>query len=172
MSGSGNRANTMDAKISKFVPEMSASKYARYPLTRERWLMPTEFSPEQKPCFIKGTTANGPPPIMEDYVFGRGPAGEGYYHLLTKESYKSLDARLTNEGPPVGDCCLCLKSKAARLEYDAYDDVKRLVYNRSVASKPDDLVATQDAMNVTKETAKGWHNGQQQAVGAMQFATR
>ena len=71
-----------------------------------------------------------------------------------------------------GGCCAC--SKAARKEYSDWDDVKRIVYNRSVASVPDDKVGAQDAVNGARQTAQNWHNGlqnEQLAIGAVQLAT-
>jgi hypothetical protein len=94
----------------------------------------------------------------------------GYYSLLTKPSYVNLYARMTNEAP-VG-CCSC--SKAAREVYDAWDDLKRIVYARSVASRPDDAVAAEDAISEARATAQAWHNGLQNenlAVGAVIIAT-
>jgi len=161
-----SKVDDMNAKMVKFVPEL-ASDYARYPLKRDRWLEPKEKGPKDEPCFISSSVDAGPKP---DYVFGRGKYGHGYYSLLTQYSYQNLYARLTHEAP--GGCCAC--SKAARQEYDAYDDVKRIVYNRSVASRPDDVVASKDALRKAQGVAQVWHNGlqnEQLAIGAVQFAT-
>jgi hypothetical protein len=80
-----------------------------------------------------------------------------YYHLLTKYSYSNLYARHVNV-PPVG-CCAC--SKESRQTYDEWDDVKRLLHARSVASIPNDEVARNDQLNGAKDTAQMWHNGLQ-----------
>jgi hypothetical protein len=151
-------AAAMNANMVKFVPEF-ASEYAAYPLNRDRWLQPDEKDPKGRFCFVKGGS-NAVPKM--DYVFGRGPFGEGYYSLLTKNAYKNLHARMTNEAP--AGCCAC--SKAARKEIDEYDDVRRMVYNRSVATVPND--SSKDAIEIARGTAQAWHNGlqnQQLVVG-------
>jgi hypothetical protein len=162
---SSSNADATNAKMVRFVPEL-ASEYAKYPMKHARWFDPKEKDPKGKPCFIQSDTDVGPKP---DYVFGRGKFGHGYYHIMTLEAYQNLYARMTHEFP--GGCCYCFIS-AARKEVDNYDDVKRIVYNRSVATKPDDGVAAQDAMNKAKDTAQAWHNGlqnEQLVVGAIQL---
>jgi hypothetical protein len=148
-----NMADVVNAKMAKFVPEL-ASGYAKYPLNRDRWLNPDEKDPKGEPCFVKGGSREA---LKIDYVFGRGIYGEGYYSLLTKASYINLHARMSNEAPM--GCCAC--SKAARKEIDECDDVKRIVYNRSVAKVPNDGTAAKDAIELARGTAQAWHNGLQ-----------
>ena len=121
----------INAKMVRFAPELD-SEYALYPLQRTRWLTVSEKTAKGEPCFVQSGTNKG---VKKDYVFGPGPKGFGYYHLLTRASYLSLYARLTHEAPP-GFCCFM--SKAAQREYADYDDVKKLVFYRSRSSKPVD----------------------------------
>ena len=156
-----------NAKLVKFVPELS-SDYAKYPMTRDRWLSAKEKGPKGEPCFIAGPSV-GPKP---DYVYGRGTFGEGYYHLLTKQSYCIVYARHLNEYP--GGCCPCFSSKAVRKELDEYDDVRLILHARSVATIPNDGQAAQDALAGAKATAQAWNAGLQTealAVGAIQLST-
>jgi len=148
--------------LQKWCPELD-SQYAKYPMRFPRWLDPKEKDPTGKPCFVQGPDA-GPKP---DYVYGPGTYGQGYYHLLTKASYLILRSRLSHEYP--GGCCAC--SQAARKELDEYDDVRRILHARSVAQRPDDQQAQQDAIAGAKEVAQNWHNGlqnEQLAIGAVQ----
>jgi hypothetical protein len=141
-------AAAMNANMVKFVPEF-ASEYAAYPLNRGQWLNPDGNDPKGRPCFVKGGSKAE---LMMHYVFGCGPFGEGYYSLLTKNAYINLHARMTNEAPVMGGCAC---SKAARKEIDEYDDVRRLVYNRSVATVPNDN--SKDAIEIARGTAPRTH---------------
>ena len=151
-------AEETNRKMAKYCPEL-ASEYAKYPMQRAKWLDPRELDPEGKPCYIQGPDA-GPKP---NYVFGPGKCGRGYYHLLTRFSYQILYARLANAQPTA--CCAC--NAKARKEVDEYDDVARIVYNRSVASIPNDEQAYKDAISGARSTAQSWSTGlqiEQQAV--------
>jgi hypothetical protein len=44
---------------------------------------------------------------------------------------------------------------------DAWDDVRRLMYNRSVAPTPNDAAGHQAAVAKARDTAQAWHNGLQ-----------
>lgn len=156
-------AQETNRKLVKFVPELE-SDFARYPMSHPRWLDPREKTPDNNPCFIKSESNAGP---KADYVWGRGPFGHGYYHLLTQASYKNLYARLASE-QRVG-CCVC--SKAVRKELDEFDDVRRLIYARSVARTPNDANAQIDAINQAKDTAQMWYNGTQNEQLAINIAT-
>jgi hypothetical protein len=165
MSMSTSKSDATNAKMVRFVPEL-ASEYAKYPMKYSRWFDPKEKDPKGKPCWIKSETDVG---LKPDYVFGAGKFGRGYYHIMTIEAYQNLYARLMSEFP--GGCCYCFIS-SARKEVDEYDDVKRIVYNRSVASVPDDGVAAKDAISKATDTAQAWHNGlqnEQLVVGAIQL---
>lgn len=144
----------VNAKMVRFCPELD-SVYARYPMSHKQWLDLKEKSSSGEKAFIKSTTNQG---FKKNYVFGRGPFGEGYYHIMTKHAYVNLYHRLMSEAP-MGGCCAC--SKEAKQTYDQWDDVKRIVHARSVASRPDDLVARRDQENDARDTAQMWHNGLQ-----------
>ena len=145
-------AEEINRKLSKYCPEL-ASEYAKYPMQYTRWLNPKEIDPQGKPCFIQGPDT-GPKP---DYVYGPGRCGDGYYHLLTQFAYPTLYARLANEQPC--GCCTC--NAKARKEIDEYDDVRRIVYARSVGSIPDDKRAYHDSISGARDTAQMAHNALQ-----------
>ena len=151
-------AEETNRKMAKYCPEL-ASEYAKYPMQRAKWLKPKETDPEGKPCFLAGPDA-GPKP---NYVFGPGECGRGYYHLLTLSSYQILYPRLANEQPT--GCCAC--NAKARKEVDEYDDVARIVYNRSVASIPNDEQAVRDGISSARITSSGAHMGLQAEQGAI-----
>merc|ERR1712232_1428606 len=90
-----------------------------------------------EPCFIASREDTG---IKPDYVFGRGPRGFGYYHMMTRNAYENLYSRLAIEAPVA---CCCAFSKAKRQEAYDRDDVKQLMYNRSIARRPDDEISAQ-----------------------------
>jgi hypothetical protein len=161
------KADTMNAKFVKYVPEL-ASEYAKYPMSYPRWLDPKEKDNKGRPCFMESQVDAG---LKMDYVYGRGKFGRGYYHMMTREAYTSIHPRMRSEAP--GGSCSCF-SASARKEVDAHDDVKRIMYNRSVASIPNDVVAASDAIEGARQTAKQWHNGlqnEQLMVGFVQHAT-
>ena len=120
----------MNAKMANLVPELD-SEYARFPMRRSRWLDVAEVTSKNEPCFVASAKDVG---LKKNYIWGPGPKGFGYYHLLTRASYISLYARLTYECPV--SCCSF--SRAARKKYAEWDEVKRLVYFRSRAVRPDD----------------------------------
>lgn len=134
----------MNAKMKEVAPEL-ASPYARYPMKRARWLGLTENDPDGKPMFcpVDGTDTK------PDYVRGKGPNGEGFYHLLNPHAYKNLHVRLHNQAP--AQCCVC--TKACRQHYDDFHNVQQIVYNRSVASKPDDGLGAKEALSISQVTA-------------------
>lgn len=126
----------------KFAPEL-ASVYAKYPLSCSAWMSPDAKGPSGAACFVSAPRGS---PLKTDYVHGPGPKGFGYYHLLTRDSYVILYARLTNDMP--GCCCDCRPT--VRQEVSDWDDVKTTVYNRSVATKPDDVQAKKDAISIAR----------------------
>ena len=93
-------------------------------------------------CFIETTQNEG---VKEDYVYSED-SEPGYYHLLTKQAYIQLYKDLETKEPSL-PCCW---DKAGAKKYDEYARVKKIVYNRSIASKPDDKVAIADGKKVTK----------------------
>lgn len=133
----------MNAKMARVVPEL-ASSYATYPMAHSRWLKSNECGPRGEPCFLK---SDGSREMKMDYAYGKGPYGEGYYHMLTREAYVNLYGRITNEAPA---CCAC--GKKASNAYDEYDDGKRLLYIRWHARVPND-VSAQEGMDAAKDQA-------------------
>jgi hypothetical protein len=147
-------ADEKNASMIKFLPELS-SKYARYPLHRERWLDFDETDDDGKPVFVAQTNKGSG---MEDYVYcnlAPKDRGAGYYHLLNPVAYVNLFKRLESQAPPTGCCCGSAETKK---EYDEYDNVRTIVYNRSVASKPDDTQAAKDALAKAQGVAKKGYN--------------
>lgn len=142
----GDRNAELNAKMVKFCPEL-ASKYAQYPMQMKSWVSPTAKAPNGDSCWISAPMGS---PLKQDYVLGPGQNGRGYYHILTRDSYKILYARLTHEMP---GCC-CAFSAAKRKELSDWDDVKTVVYNRSVARIPDDNQAKKDAISIARGAAQ------------------
>ena len=138
----GDKNAKTNEKMVKFAPEL-ASEYAKYPLSYRSWMSPDAQGPKNSPCFISAPRGA---PMKMDYVHGPGPKGFGYYHVLTRDSYVILYARLTNEMP--GCCCDCRPT--VRQEVSDWDDVKTICYNRSVATKPDDAQAKKDALAIAR----------------------
>jgi hypothetical protein len=139
-----------NAKMVKFCPELE-SEYARYPMSHRKWLD------------LKATTANGEKAFLKepnnknnivklDYVYGPGPLGRGYYHIMTRPAYVILYHRLLSQAPP--GCC-CALDQDSRNNYDQWDDVKRIVRARSVATQPDDQVAAADQIGNARGLVAG-----------------
>ena len=121
-------SDDINSKMARIAPELS-SKYAAYPLNNSRWLFPQEKLADNEAGFV---SAYGNPGVKPNYVYGRTEElGPGYYHLLTRTSYQILFNRLRSEAHGEG-CCSC--DKETRKKLDDYDTVKRIVYNRSIAS--------------------------------------
>jgi ferredoxin len=145
----GKTAEEINKQMAHYLPEL-ASKYATYPLHRDRWLQPQEKGDKGEPCYIKAAVDEG---LKMDYVFGAGPYGFGYYSLLTKASYQNLWSKINTLAPT--DCLGCFAcGKAARKAYDEWDDVKRIVHNRQAATIPDDVKGAQDALIDAQNTAE------------------
>ena len=143
----------INAKMARVCPEL-ASEYAKYPLAMKAWMSPGAKGPKDAPMFIAGPRGS---PMKMDHVHGAGPKGWGYYHLLTRDSYINLYARLTNETP----LCCCGFSAQARTEMSEWDDVKTIVYNRSVARIPDDVQGKKDAISLAQGEAQGHYHAEQ-----------
>lgn len=142
--------------MKEVAPELD-SQFARYPMKRPRWLDLSEKDPQGKPIFLP---ANGSTGLKQDYVRGRGPRGEGYYHLLNRNAYRNLHQRLHSQAP--AQCCSCTKS--ARQYYNEYNDVQTIVYNRSVASKPDDGLGAKEAIEISQTTAQSHFHADRKSV--------
>ena len=155
---SKEEVDKVNAKMAKVAPEL-ASPYATYPLSaqsgRSLWVNPTGGTTSNgEPCYIKGEEPQSQS-IKEHYVYGPGSLGIGYYHLLTRDAYGALYARLHQSLPVT---CCCFSSKEARETLDDHDTVMRICYNRSVASIPDDVQAARDAEAIARGTAKRVYN--------------
>ena len=153
-------AQKMNKKMATICPEL-ASKYAEYPLIpddtgRTHWVDVEGTTAKGEPVFVPDevsdtTSTVGSSSRMAtaerrvDFVYGRGPAGWGYYHLLTRESYIILHQRLQNTAPTA--CCMNAK---IRQEIEDHEDVTRIVYARSVASMPDDERAANESYNISR----------------------
>lgn len=153
-------------------PEL-ASSYAQYPMRREAWLKVDGQGPGNVPGFISSPSFQG---LKQNYVFGqpkhRGVAKEqyavGYYHLLTRESYNILFRRVS-EAAPVACCCFGDAKMA-----DAYGTTKTICWNRSLASKPDDQLGAQEALQIAQQIANrtyNWTQNEQLVVHAVLLAT-
>ena len=154
MSLTNKTSTQLNASLVKYLPEL-ASDYATYPMHHERWYEPTEKGKKGEPCFVSSDTNVG---VKLDYVYCKNaPYGPGYYSLLCKTSYYTLYSKIQTSCPTA--CCAC--SKAARKDYDEWDDVKRLIYARQVAVRPDDGQAAVDAISESKATSSAWYNGLQ-----------
>eukprot|EP01083_Nonionella_stella_P092616 259311_1 len=149
-----------NAMMVRIAPELE-SKWATYPLQRKFWLdasatLDTEDG-SKSPVFISYKKDPNFPtaPLKADYVWGSGPRGFGYYHLLTRESYITLNARVRNNRPPM-QCC-CFGGGGAQAAND-YEYVSEIVYNRSVSSTPDDVLAYKEAINIARGEAQMHYN--------------
>ncbi|KAL7535936.1 hypothetical protein ACHAXR_006823 [Thalassiosira sp. AJA248-18] len=171
MSISKARADEVNAQMASVAPEL-ASPYAKYPLSASggrMWVNPNGGKTSKgEPCFIPG---DGKPTkhtmLRENYVYGAGTMGFGWYHLCSRDPYNILYHRLQSTAPV--PCCAC--SKEARKGLCDHDDVSRICYNRSVASIPDDEQATKDAIAIARGTAKAVYNftqNEQLVINAVQ----
>ena len=164
---SNNANSRTNENMVKVAPEL-ASSFAQYPIKRKAWLHPSaNINDSGTPAFISNPEvrnnrrATMPPVLKLDYVYGRAKLGWGYYHLLTKESYIALWGRLRNEAHPPARLC-CFASPIGEL----YEEVKAIVYNRSTATRPDDILAYQESIVVSQGTAQAHYNVDQ----TIQFA--
>lgn len=114
-------------------------------MARESWLSPDDTGPESAPGFLAGPKV-GP---KLNYVYGPGRKGAGYYHILTKQAYQILHNRLQTQAPEVTCCGIGTQTP----EYDAWETTVRIVYNRCVASKPNDVLAAKNAIAIAQQTA-------------------
>ena len=155
------KAEKANAQMRNTCDEL-LSEYAKYPMARESWLSPDGTGPNSAPGFLAGPNL-GPKP---DYVYGSaGRKGAGYYHILTRNAYQILHYRLQNQAP-----ISCCGFGTSRAEFDAWDTTARIVYNRSVGSKPDDVLAAEEALAIAKQTANAAYNDSQNLQLAFMIA--
>lgn len=76
---------------------------------------------------------------IPDYVWGYGSLGKGYYHLLTKESYRNLldymnlyELGITNYMGSILPGC--------RKRQQEFQEVKEIVHRRAYSKKPDEVI--------------------------------
>ncbi len=122
-------------------------------MKREVWLDASYKSDEIIAFIPHKKDPNYPTPLIkEDYVWGPGPKGYGYYHLLTRAAYIALHARLSHQSS-VGCCCMPQRQELVDL-----DETKDIVYNRSIASRPDDILAYKEAIALAQGEAQTVYN--------------
>ena len=161
-------------RMARFVPELK-SPLASYPLRREAWLdvnaTVNNEDGTRTPAFIPyKADPNFPvPALKDDYVWGPGSRGFGYYHILTRDAYKTLNVRIRNKGKPTQCCCFGSPDSAQAAE--DYDVVSEIVYNRSVATRPDDIQAVKDALAIARGEAQLEYNTSQWVQFGVMMAT-
>ena len=166
-------ANEINTSLAKFLPELKDSKYAKYPMKHERWYEPTETAPNGEPCYVPCDDGANNAARKEEYVFCRKtPQGmkPGYFNLMTHVAYVNLYDKLDSVRPIVGGCCGIGGDPAERTALDQWDDVKRVIWSRQLASKPDDEFAANAAMDFAKGKADSvyrWTQNEQLVVNAV-----
>mmetsp|Transcript_7674 Transcript_7674/g.9462 ORF Transcript_7674/g.9462 Transcript_7674/m.9462 type:complete len:176 (+) Transcript_7674:87-614(+) len=174
---SSSKNEKINEQMTRVCPDL-ASQYAKYPLKRQAWLsidgtIGNESSSSPTASTISAflpAKDDGVPDSKPDYVYGHGEKGLGYYHLLTRNSYEILHKRLYSQTGPISCCCF----GSPRDEVDAWDTTKGIVYNRSVASRPDDVLGAQEALEIAKGKAKAVYNvtqNEQLVLNAVSLAT-
>ena len=160
-------SDKINETLVRVAPELS-SKYAKYPMTRKMWLSAKTKTEEITGFIPYPRDSNFSSPTMkEDYVWGAGPLGQGYYHLLTKSSYSALYNRLYNQRVSGAGCCGCAESQ----EKIDHDEVKLIAYNRSIASRPDDFLAQKEATALARGEAQAAYNVTQDFQLVMMIVT-
>lgn len=169
----GKSAEQINKSMKTLLPETSACNFADYPMTYKKWLTGKDKAPGGKEyCFIR-TEDKMPTDIgfKTGYVWGTGPFGYGYYHLLTKAAHGTLYRRIndkkvfTDASQGVGVGCGCFGSGAAQdvhampttlptIPAGDLDDLRLLFHARSVSSAPNDAQAQVDQMSEASATAQ------------------
>lgn len=112
-----------------------------------RWLkVGVDKGPKGEPTWIKSDDVG----IKKDYVYGRGPGGPAYYHLVTTNAYINLYTRISNARP--GGCCSF--SADAREKVDEWDCANRILHARHISPLPNDGAAVKAQMAAAKDTAQ------------------
>eukprot|EP00558_Chaetoceros_sp_UNC1202_P005986 CAMPEP_0197233170 /NCGR_PEP_ID=MMETSP1429-20130617/1317_1 /TAXON_ID=49237 /ORGANISM="Chaetoceros sp., Strain UNC1202" /LENGTH=172 /DNA_ID=CAMNT_0042691381 /DNA_START=19 /DNA_END=537 /DNA_ORIENTATION=- len=158
MTDTNNKINQGMGRIAREL----RSNYATFPLKRKAWLDPNAQIDTGAPAFIphaKDSNKNVTPTFKDDYVWTPGSCGFGYYHLLTRDAYVGLHVRLRKNPPPIEwcSCCLPSNSRTGQLAND-YEDAVSIVYNRSIASRPDDFLAGKEAIAIARGEARTAYN--------------
>jgi len=151
------RDDEINAAMPKVAPEL-ASKYVSYPMKRQVWLSVNGQIDGNVPAFIPHKKDPNFPntPLKDDYVWGTGPRGFGYYHILCREAYVILYHRISFMVAP-GSCCSCYSPQPSHGEAPSANelhDVKEVIYARSVSSRPDDFLAVKEAIEAARGVAQ------------------
>ncbi len=167
----GKPAKQINQSMKVLLPETNGCSYADFPMTGKKWLSGKDKAPEGGYCFLR-TEATMPkdPGFKQGYVWGSGPFGFGYYHILTKEAHITLYHRIQNrrvftgESSSGGFCSCCFGSSPEdpdgiptslpEIPADDLDNLRRLFHARSVATKPNDVQAQVDQMQNSTATAQ------------------
>lgn len=157
------RDDEINMAMSKVAPEL-ASKYVSYPMKRQAWLSIDGQIDGSLPAFIPHKKDPNFPttPLKDDYVWGTGPRGFGYYHILCREAYKILYHRVNGMRVPGQGCCCASPPPPTdggqRPSAKEVDDVKDVCYNRSIASRPDDFLAQKEAIEAARGVAQAHYH--------------
>jgi hypothetical protein len=110
---------------------------------------------------VRGQNTN---PVKEDYVFGNGSVGVGYYHMLTKDAYDILAIRLVNRNARKEQvlsnyscyicCCPCISSlrtskEKLETEIQHLNDMIDMIRARRNAPRP-----VGDELDLPKEVSE------------------
>lgn len=126
------------------IPELRISRYGAYPMKQDTWLPINSGTSTGEPAFIPADSQvkyrddadyNKEIPIKKDYVFGTGPTGFGYYHLLTRQAYVILNTRIVKAKSAKADYKNWLKGDHDRFTTESdkamMDKLGKFLYRRS-----------------------------------------
>lgn len=173
-----NAAPQLNKSMKILLPETNGCTYADYPMTGNKWLTGKDKAPEGGYCFIKtDDQMPGATGFKTGYVWGSGPFGFGYYHLLTKQAHITLYHRINNRkvftgaskggGGCGGSICRCFFGSGSSPDPDAIptrlpdipadhmEELRRLFHARSVATAANDAQAQADLLAEATTLAQG-----------------
>jgi hypothetical protein len=188
----GKSAAQINRSMKLLLPETNGCTYADYPLTSQsgKWLAGDDKAPQEGGggyCFLRtgDTMPTGPDGgFKTGYVWGTGPLGYGYYHLLTKAAHATLYFRIhekkvftgrrSGASSPKGGLFGSKKSATSSSSDEdpknnailsttlptipAGDlaDLRLLFHARSVATKPNDAQAYADQLSASQSFRARW----------------